>query len=113
MTYPINANPIVCHRINLTSTDPRAYEIWDHFWKEEIPGKEKTVYFAENLTEKMGDAVFYTRTIRGMVNLFSLIGSTLNERMIKLRKREIDQMIKTTITVLDDSDFITGENLLH
>lgn len=110
MTYSNNINPTVCHRINFTSTDPKAYEMWDQFWKEEIPGKDKKVYFAENLTVKIGDSVFYTRTIRGMVKLFSLVGSTMNDRIIKLRKREIDQMIKTTITVLDDSDDITGEN---
>ena len=110
MTYSKNDNPIVDRKIILTSTDPRAHEMWDRFWKEEIPENEKAVYVAENSTIESGDSVLYTRTIRGIVNLLSLDGKTLNERMIKLRKLEIDQIIKTTITVIDDGVVITGDN---
>ena len=110
MTYSKNDNPIVYRRITLTSTDPRAHEVWEHFWKEEIPAHEKALYVAENATVKSGDSVLYTRTIRGFINLLSLDGKDLKERFIKLRKLEINQMLKTTSTIIDDGAVITNEN---
>jgi len=110
MTYSKNDNPIVYRRIDLTSTDPKAHDIWDHFWEEEISANEKAMYAAENGTVRSGDAVLYTRTIRGIVNLLSLDGPAMNERIIRLRKLDIDQIIRTTMTVIDDDVVITGDN---
>ena len=110
MTYSKNDNPIVDRRIDLTSTDPGAHDVWDHFWEEEISPNEKAMYAAENGTVRSGDAVLYTRTIRGIANLLSLDGPAMNERIIRLRKLDIDQIIKTTMTVIDDGVVITGEN---
>jgi len=36
-------------------------------------------------------------------------GNALNERILKLRNLEIDQIIKVTIAVIDD-DIVFGEN---
>ena len=110
MPYAKNDNPLVDRRIILTSTDPRAHEMWNRFWQEEVPDHEKAVYLPENAIEEFGDSVLYTRTVRGIVNLLSLDGNALNERILKLRKLEIDQIIKVTITVLDDNAVVSGEN---
>jgi hypothetical protein len=110
MTYFKNDNPLVDRRIILSSTDPRAHELWDRFWQEEVPDHEKAAYFPENSVVKNGDSVLYTRTVRGIVNLLSMDGNALNERILKLRNLEIDQIIKVTITVLDDDAIVSGEN---
>ena len=56
-----------------------------------------------------GKVRFPTRTVRGIVNLLSMDWNALNERIFKLRNLEIDQIIKVTITVLDDA-IVSGEN---
>lgn len=58
---------------------------------------------------KTGDCVLYKRAGRGIVNLLSMDGNALNERILKLRNLEIDQIIKVTIAVIDD-DIVFGEN---
>jgi len=110
MPYSKNDNPLVDRRIILTSTDPRAHEIWDRFWREEVPDHEKAVYLPENSIVRSGNSTLYTRTVTGIVNLMSLDGNALNQRILKLRKLEIDQIIKVTITVLDDDAVVVGEN---
>ena len=110
MTYQKNDNPLVDRRIILTSTDPRAHELWDRFWQEEVPDYEKALYLPENSVVKTKDSLLYKRSVRGIVNLLSLDGKALNRRILKLRKLEIDQIIKVIITVLDDDAVVSGEN---
>jgi hypothetical protein len=83
--------------------------MWDRFRLEAVPEHEKAIYLREKSVVKTGDCVLYKRAVRGIVNLLSMDGNALNERILKLRNLEIDQIIKVTIAVIDD-DIVFGEN---